>query len=79
MDASQQIEPTVVAHGASVPTLTCQCIEWYHDGQSRLVSVNGIDVVIRLVGRKNRKARIAIEAPAGALFRSLEHKTPNPR
>ena len=56
---------------------TSQSIEWYHEGQSRLVSVNGIDVVIRLVTRKNRKARIAIEAPAGALFRSLEPKRAN--
>ena len=59
------------------PTGSSQSIEWYHDGQSRLVSVNGIDVVIRYVGSKSRKARIAIEAPAGASFRSLEPKRAN--
>ena len=55
MDAQRRVDPDE----------TSQSIEWYHEGQSRLVSVNGIDVIIRLVGRKNRKARIALEAPTG--------------
>lgn len=49
--------------------LVCQSIDWYAEGQSRTVEVNGIEVTFRYVGRKGRRARIAITAPAGAVFR----------
>lgn len=45
-----------------------QSIEWYSEGQTRIVCVGGIRVSIRLVGRKGRRARIAIAAPPGAVF-----------
>ena len=45
-------------------------IEWYAEGQSRIVECNGLRITIRLVGRKGRRARIAIAAPAGATFSS---------
>jgi len=44
-------------------------IEWYAEGQGRVVEVDGMRVTIRYVCRKGRRARIAIEAPAGAVFR----------
>ena len=47
---------------------TCQSIAWYHKGQARTVEVNGITIMVQLVARKGRRARIAITAPAGARF-----------
>lgn len=52
-------------------------IEWYHEGDTRVVEVDGVQVTIRLVGRRGRRARIAIEAPAGSVFRSLETNASN--
>jgi hypothetical protein len=45
-------------------------IEWYHEGTKRVVDVDGVQVTIRFVGRRGRRARIAIEAPVGAVVRS---------
>lgn len=53
-----------------------QSIEWYYPGQARTVEVDGVEVTIRYVGRKGRRARISIEAPAGAVFRSAT-RSPN--
>lgn len=47
---------------------TCQSIDWYAEGDKRVLEIAGIQVTVRLVGRKGRKARIAIVAPAGAVF-----------
>ena len=49
-----------------------KCIEWYHEGQSRIVEANGVRVEVRFVGRKGRRARIAIVAPPGAAFEPAE-------
>jgi len=49
---------------------TSVSIDWYGEGQARVVEVDGVRVVIRFVGRKGRRARIAIVAAAGAVFRS---------
>lgn len=46
----------------------CQSIDWYAEGQTRIVEVNGVRVEIRLVGRQGRRARIAITAPPGTVF-----------
>jgi len=46
----------------------CQSIDWYSEGQTRTVEVSGIRVTIRFVGRRGRRARIAITAPAGTVF-----------
>jgi hypothetical protein len=53
-----------------VPTSTC--IDWYSEGETRIVEVDGVRVVVRFVGRKGRRGRIVIEAPAGAVFSSLD-------
>ena len=44
------------------------CIDWYAEGQSRTVEAGGTKVTVRLIGRKGRRARIAITAPPGAIF-----------
>jgi hypothetical protein len=51
---------------------TSESVEWYHEGQSRAVDLGGLRVIIRFVGRKGRRGRIAITAPAGAAFESVE-------
>jgi hypothetical protein len=46
----------------------CQSIDWYAEGEGRVVEVGGVRVTIRLVGRKGRRSRIVIAAPTGARF-----------
>lgn len=48
----------------------CQSIEWYAEGKCRVVEVDGVRVTVRFVGRRGRRARIAITAPAGTEFRA---------
>lgn len=50
---------------------TCRTCDWYSEGESRVVEVDGVRIVIRFIGRKARRGRILIEAPAGAVFRGL--------
>ena len=61
----QSVEPP----GTLTPII-CQSINWYSEGEGRIVDVGGVTVTVRYVGRKGRRARILIEAPAGAVFRS---------
>lgn len=35
-------------------------IDWYSPGECRTMEVNGVTLTIRFVGRKGRRARIAI-------------------
>jgi hypothetical protein len=48
----------------------CRSVEWYAEGQSRTVEVDGACIVVRFIGRKGRRGRIEIQAPAGAVFRA---------
>jgi hypothetical protein len=65
-----QREPQIVA--SRVPS--SQSIDWYSEGESRTVEVDGIRIEVRFIGRKGRGCRIAITAPPGATFRSFELK-----
>lgn len=47
---------------------TCQSIDWFHEGDERVVKVGDMLVTVRFIGRKGRRARIAITAPAGAKY-----------
>jgi len=58
------------------PTGTCQSIDWYSEGDSRVVEVGDVRVEVRLIDRKGRRSRIIIIAPSGAAFRS-EAAAPN--
>ena len=64
--------PDAQATASSATAPTCQSIDWYSEGESRTVAVDGIRLVVRFVGRKGRRARIAIQAPPGAEFRVNE-------
>jgi hypothetical protein len=49
-------------------------IDWYAVGEARDVEFGGVRMTVRFVGRKGRRARIAITGPAGAVFRGLDSK-----
>lgn len=49
---------------------TSASINWYAEGQESVVEVGGVRFTVRYIGRKGRRARIVITAPAGAVFRS---------
>ena len=47
---------------------TVRQINWFRPGESHTVSIGGMQVIIRFVGRRGRRGRIAITAPCGACF-----------
>ncbi|HEY0985118.1 hypothetical protein [Schlesneria sp.] len=47
-----------------------QSIDWYSEGEERTIEVGDVKVTVRFVGRRGRRGRIALVAPAGAAFRS---------
>jgi hypothetical protein len=50
------------------------CINWYTPSEARLVELYGMQVLVRFIGHKGRRGRIAITAPAGAVFRAVERR-----
>ena len=73
MSDAQQNRNRDAAANRELPSATVsQCIDWYAEGEERIVDAGGIRVVIRFVGRKGRRGRIAITAPPGAAFRACE-------
>jgi hypothetical protein len=68
VDADQSDQPPAVDQAAS-RSVKSQSIDWYSEGESRIVEVDGVRVMVRFVGRHGRRGRIAITAPAGATFR----------
>jgi hypothetical protein len=60
--------PRELPEMARAPLATSQSIDWYAEGQSRSVEVDGVRIIVRFIGRKGRRGRIAIEAPSGAVF-----------
>jgi hypothetical protein len=49
---------------------TSRLIDWFSEGETCVVEVDNVRVMVRFVGRRGRRGRIVIEAPAGAvLFR----------
>lgn len=69
-DAQQSANRNVAPIRGLPPPVVGQCIDWYAEGEERIVEVDGVRVVVRFVGRKGRRGRIAITAPPGAAFRS---------
>ncbi len=53
-DDAQQNKPTGLRRFAELNTT------WYSPGDSRTFRIGDVDVVIRLVARKGRRARIAV-------------------
>ena len=72
MGLQQNNDLNATGNRSHVPAEASQCIDWYAEGQSRVVAIGAVQVIVRCVGRKGRKARIAIVAPAGAVFQPLD-------
>jgi len=58
----------------TLPPPASRSTEWYHEGEARTVEVNGLQITVRFVGCKGRRGRIAITAPPGASFSSLDRQ-----
>ena len=67
VSANQQGPPTV-----ALPSEFSQSIDWYSEGETRVIEVDGVRVAVRFVGRHGRRCRIAITMPAGAVIRALD-------
>lgn len=50
----------------------CQSVDWYSEGQTRIIDVDGVQITIRFIGRRGRRGRIAVTAPAGAAFYAVD-------
>jgi hypothetical protein len=61
---------TEISQQTPVSAPTSTCVDWFSEGETRVVEVDGVRVVVRFIGRKGRRGRIIIEAPAGARFSS---------
>ncbi|MFZ1936438.1 MAG: hypothetical protein WCB27_06760 [Thermoguttaceae bacterium] len=72
MDSQRNESQNATGNLTHAPAEASQCIDWYAEGQSRVVAIGAVQVIVRCVGRKGRKARIAIVAPAGAVFQPLD-------
>ena len=71
-DTQQDRNRDTTAHHGIPSSSFSQCIDWYAEGEERVVEADGVQVVVRFVGRRGRRARIAIVAPAGATFQALD-------
>lgn len=58
---------------------TCQVIDWYSEGESKVVQVAGVRVEVRFIGRSGRRGRISITAPVGSVIQSEQRDRANSR
>lgn len=72
MDLQQNNDQDVTVNRAHMPAETSRSIDWYAQGEERIVEAGGMQMVVRFVGRKGRRGRIAITAPPGAAFRTSD-------
>ena len=72
MDVQQNDDQNTTDNRGMMPAQMSQSIDWYAEGEERIVATGGIRIAIRFVGRKGRRGRIAITAPAGATFKALD-------
>ena len=61
-----------IADRARTSVNASQSIDWYAEGEERIVEAGGVQIAVRFVGRKGRRGRIAITAPPGAAFRASD-------
>ena len=72
MESEHKNDQAAASNRNCVPAETSQSIEWYAEGEERIVDVCGIRIAVRLVARNGRRGRIAITAPPGAAFRACD-------
>jgi|WetSurMetagenome_2_1015567.scaffolds.fasta_scaffold2008356_1 hypothetical protein len=78
MDSQQNDNQDTTGQRTHASTESSRSIDWYAEGEERVVEVGGVQVVIRFVGRRGRRARIAITAPPGTAFLSSDRKGTTP-
>ncbi len=69
-DAEQDENQETLASQGLSSAQSSRSIDWYSEGEERIVEAGDVRVVVRFVGRKGRRGRIAITAPSEAAFRS---------
>lgn len=47
-----------------------ELIDWFSEGEQRIIEIGDVQVTIRFVGRRGRRGRISIAGPAGCQFRN---------
>ncbi len=57
-----------------VESPTSRLIDWFAVGQGCEIKVDGVVISLRVVGRKGRRARLSVVAPAGATFTTSDGK-----
>ncbi len=72
MDAQQKNNENATDNRTLAPIEGSQCIDWYAEGEERIVEAGGIRIAVRFVGRNGRRGRIAITAPPGATFQTRD-------
>jgi hypothetical protein len=72
MESQQKNDRDATSNQTHMPAGASESIDWYHEGEERVVETNGVQVVVRFVGRNGRRGRIAITAPPGAVFQSRD-------
>ena len=72
MRSLQSDHRDAIADRARTSVNASQSIDWYAEGEERIVEADGVQIAIRFVGRKGRRGRIAITAPPGAAFRTRD-------
>ena len=72
MESQQKTGQDATSNRTHVSAEASQCIDWYAEGEERIVEVDSMQVAVRFVGRKGRRGRIAITAPPGAAFRTRD-------
>ncbi len=74
MDDAQQDRGRDGAASGPPGAEVSRSIEWYSEGQERVVEAGGVRLTVRFVGRNGRRARIAVTAPPGATFLTPEER-----
>jgi len=72
MESQRKNDQNATGNRTHVPAPASQSIDWYAEGEERIVEADGVRVVVRFVGRKGRRGRIAITAPPRAAFRACD-------
>jgi hypothetical protein len=68
MESQQKTDEDATGNRTHVSAEASQSIDWYAEGEERIVEAGGVRIAVRFVGRKGRRGRIAITAPPGAAF-----------
>ena len=70
-NAVEDRNAATLGHPGPSPSVS-KSVDWYHEGDERIVEADGIQITVRFVGRKGRRGRIAITAPPGATFQASD-------